>query len=180
MWRDACEPNTEPWRVTLVKVFYRELFSKLEELGVRYAVVGGIAVNLHGVPRMTYDVDIVCARDFENLAALDRALADLNLKVRQPFVLTSFVDPEVARDVRERRNMLALTFTDPNDPLREVDVLVATPFDAEAICDRAENRSWDGLEVHVASKEDLLAMKTGTGRAQDEADCAHLRRLTKR
>jgi len=33
-------------------VFYEEVFRKLNEAGVRYLVAGGMAVNLHGVPRL--------------------------------------------------------------------------------------------------------------------------------
>ena len=42
-------------------MFYVELFRRLEEAGVRYLVVGGVAVNLHGVNRLTHDVDLMLA-----------------------------------------------------------------------------------------------------------------------
>ncbi len=158
-------------------MFYEELFAALAKHRVAYAVIGGLAVNLHGVPRMTYDVDIVCVRTSENLASLGHALAELSLRIRQPLLLETFADPEVQRIAREEHNMLALTFTDPNDPLREVDVLVATAFDADAIVARAEARPWNDLTVSIASLDDLVQMKSNTGRAQDEADVLHLRRL---
>jgi len=79
--------------------------------------------------------------------------------------------------MREVRNLIALTFTDSTDPLREVDVLVATAHDAESIVSRAETYDWHGVEVRVASRTDLIGMKTGTGRMQDEADCALLKKL---
>jgi len=40
-------------------IFLRDLLSALSDESVPHAVVGGVAVNLHGVPRMTYDVDLV-------------------------------------------------------------------------------------------------------------------------
>ena len=158
-------------------MFYEELFAALADHRVAYAVVGGLAVNLHGIPRMTYDVDIVCTRTSENLTSLGSALGELGLKAREPLALESFGDLEVQRVAREERNMLALTFTDSSDPLREVDVLVATAFDAEAIVERAEARKWNSLTVRIASLDDLVQMKTNTGRAQDEADVLHLQRL---
>src|SRR5713101_1184841 len=48
-------------------MFYIELFRALEEEKVRYLLVGGLAVNLHGIARFTADVDIMLALDAENL-----------------------------------------------------------------------------------------------------------------
>lgn len=49
-------------------MFLAELFGALEAARVAYAVVGGVAVNLHGVPRMTYDVDLADLVHLERLA----------------------------------------------------------------------------------------------------------------
>ena len=46
-------------------MFYLDLFHKIEDAGVRYLVVGGIAVNLHGINRLTHDVDLMLALDGE-------------------------------------------------------------------------------------------------------------------
>ncbi len=40
-------------------MFYLDLFKALEKHKVRYLLVGGLAMNLHGVPRATMDVDLV-------------------------------------------------------------------------------------------------------------------------
>lgn len=40
-------------------MFYLDLFRKLEDAGVSYLVVGGIAFNPHSVTRLTHDVDLV-------------------------------------------------------------------------------------------------------------------------
>lgn len=34
-------------------MFYLELFQKLEAEKIRYMLVGGLAMNLHGIPRAT-------------------------------------------------------------------------------------------------------------------------------
>ena len=48
-------------------MFYLDLFHALQEQKVRYLVVGGVAVNLHGAERLTMDVDLMIAQDAENL-----------------------------------------------------------------------------------------------------------------
>ncbi len=46
----------------------------LERERVRYAVFGAVAVNVHGLPRFTEDLDIFVAPERENIEALKRAL----------------------------------------------------------------------------------------------------------
>jgi predicted nucleotidyltransferase len=46
----------------------------LREGGVKFVVVGGLAAVLNGAPVQTYDLDIVPARDGENVARLVRVL----------------------------------------------------------------------------------------------------------
>ena len=46
---------------------YRTIFQLLNDQGIDYLVVGGVAVNIHGVPRMTYDVDLMVSLEGENL-----------------------------------------------------------------------------------------------------------------
>lgn len=65
-------------------MFYLDLFRALEAKQVRYLLVGGIAMNLHGVPRMTMDVDIVLAMDEANLRAFLGAASDLRLEPWRP------------------------------------------------------------------------------------------------
>lgn len=65
-------------------MFYLDLFRALEAKQVRYLLVGGVAMNLHGVPRMTMDVDIVLAMDEPNLRAFLGAANDLGLEPLRP------------------------------------------------------------------------------------------------
>ena len=39
-------------------MFYEEILIALQKHRVRYLILGGAAVNLHGVPRMTADLDM--------------------------------------------------------------------------------------------------------------------------
>lgn len=45
---------------------YLAIFKKLNEKEIRYIVAGGIAVNLYGIPRMTYDVDLILDLEDKN------------------------------------------------------------------------------------------------------------------
>ncbi|MCL2776976.1 MAG: nucleotidyl transferase AbiEii/AbiGii toxin family protein [Polyangiaceae bacterium] len=160
-------------------MFIHDLITALHAQEVRYCLVGGVAVNLHGVPRMTYDVDIVVEMDATNLAAVDSVLSSLGLRCRLPLRLVDLHDAETRRRYFEERNLLAVTYTNPNDGLQEVDVLVAPPISATELVRDATELKLGELPVRVASIEHVLAMKRASGRAQDLADIAHLDRVRK-
>jgi hypothetical protein len=144
---------------------------------VRYCIVGGLAVNLHGIPRTTYDVDVVVARDVDDLGRAEKVLRSLGLLPRIPVILASFADAAYCDETRATRNLVAVTFTNPSNPLEEVDVLVAPDIDPTLLVERSIVREAGGLRARIVSLEDLLAMKRAAGRPQDLADIAHLERL---
>lgn len=67
-------------------MFYLDLFRCLHARNVRYVLAGGLAMNLHGVPRMTMDVDLVIALDDANVDAFLQCARDLALKPDNPTV----------------------------------------------------------------------------------------------
>jgi len=57
----------------------KDVFSSLQRHKVRYLVIGGIAVVLHGVPRATFDLDILIEAKPDNAEKLLRALVEAGL-----------------------------------------------------------------------------------------------------
>jgi hypothetical protein len=51
-------------------MFYEDLFAALHAGQIRYLVVGAVAMNLHGAPRMTADLDLVVDLERGNLAKM--------------------------------------------------------------------------------------------------------------
>jgi hypothetical protein len=156
-------------------VFVRDVAQALDAAGVAYCVVGGLAVNLHGIPRVTYDVDIVVRREHDALVRCRRALEGIGLRCRLPLAIESLAAE--TDEALAARNLIAVTFTDPGDPLREVDVLIAPPLPAERLIARARVMESSELVLRVVSLEDLVALKRAAGREQDLADLRHLERL---
>jgi hypothetical protein len=160
-------------------MFIRDLLAALADAAVEYCLVGGVAVNLHGVPRLTYDVDIVVVPEREQLHRAARVLAGLGLSCRIPVKLEDFADATYRATMREEHNLMAVSYDDPSDPLREVDVLVSPDVDASDLVARATVLSLGDVPVRVASISDLIAMKRLSGRQQDAADVVHLERIGK-
>ncbi len=162
-------------------MFIRDLIAALVDAEVPYCLVGGVAVNLHGVPRMTYDIDIAVTLEAKALDACEKALASLKLIPRLPLRLAQFADPAFREAMLDERNLRAVTFTDPDNPLREVDVLVSPSGpSADDLVARSIERKTDQITVKLVDLADLVAMKTASGRPQDLADIAHLERARER
>lgn len=140
-------------------------------------MVGGVAVNLHGVPRFTADLDVAIAVEPATLRAVARGLAGLGLSPRLPVPASQLEDADLVRDWIENRNLRAFTFQDPRDPLRQVDLLLAADVPFDEIAASAEGVPAFGMTIPVASVEMLIRMKQDTGRAQDASDIAALRRV---
>jgi hypothetical protein len=142
-----------------------ELFRALAREGVRYKVVGGIALNLHGLVRATEDLDIFVDPDPSNVERLKAALR---------FV---FADPEIdqisATDLGGEYPAIQYL---PPDGSFSIDILarLGTAFDFEAI--EYEETDVDGITVPVATPRMLYRMKKDTVRPQDRADADRLRR----
>lgn len=48
-------------------MFYFEILEGLYNNKIKYLIVGGLAVNLYGIPRVTQDIDIILSMDKENI-----------------------------------------------------------------------------------------------------------------
>ena len=136
----------------------------LNEAGLRYVIVGGLAVIRHGAVRATKDVDAAIAMDGENLARLDKLVARWHATNPDgsPLRTTALA----AGGVLPLRTPHCLV-----DFLSEQ--LLPAPFDD--VLARADVKRIDGVEAPICSLADLVAMKRATGRGTDLLD---LERLT--
>jgi hypothetical protein len=73
-----------------MKLDYKEIFNGLNQAGIDYLVVGGLAVNFHGIPRMTYDQDLMHLLEPENILKMVNQVAHWGYRPRAP------VDPRIS------------------------------------------------------------------------------------
>jgi predicted nucleotidyltransferase len=149
----------------------------LERAGVRYLIVGGVAVVLHGYLRTTLDLDLVLSLDPENLERALKAFSDLGFQPQAPVPLQAFSDPGTREAWARERNMTVFSLWHPDRPGFAVDLFIQEPFDFQTVYRRALRVPLKGLEATVISREDLMSMKKETGRAQDLEDIAALSEL---
>ena len=161
----------------MAQLFYHDVLLALSRAGVRHVIVGGMAVNLQGVPRFTSDLDIAVAIDDGSLAKAASVLRGLGLGCRIPIQESELATPGIVRSWIAERNLQAITFVDPQEPLREVDVVISSPVPFHEIDHTADRMRAGGLELAVASIDTLIRMKAGTGRKQDASDVEALQRI---
>jgi uncharacterized nucleotidyltransferase DUF6036 len=155
------------------------VLAPLERAGVRYLVVGGVAVVLHGYLRTTLDLDLVVQLEQDNLERALTALQDLGFQPRVPVPLKAFADPQIRETWRREKNMTVFSLWHPHHPGFALDLFVQEPFDFDTAYDRALSVPiQDDVHVTVVALEDLVAMKRAAGRARDLEDIEALLELS--
>ncbi|MGH9555698.1 MAG: DUF6036 family nucleotidyltransferase [Terriglobales bacterium] len=118
-------------------------------------MIGGIAAVLHGVPRATFDLDILIETTPQNASNLLKALEDAKLGTA---ALTTAED------------LLAHEITVFQDFVR-IDVQTSTPgLSFEDAWRRLRPMEFEGQTFYVVSREDLIVSKRASGRPVDLED----------
>lgn len=139
---------------------FKEFIQSLNDNNVRYLVVGGYAVALHGYPRYTKDIDIWIELAPTNASRVISALeqfgfGSLGLK-KQDFLAA---DTIIQLGYAPRRIDLLTTLTG---------VDFGQCFAAKVVVEMS------GVKVNFIDLENLKKNKLATGRAQDIADVENL------
>jgi hypothetical protein len=140
----------------------RALLTPLARHGVDFVLVGGMAGISHGSNYPSYDLDVVYARDRDNVARLVEALREIGVRLRGapadlPFLL----------DAKTIENGSNFTFVTPHgdfDILGHADGMPGY----DELRTEAPMREILGLEVRVASIDHLIAMKRAANRPKDK------------
>jgi predicted nucleotidyltransferase len=154
---------------------FQTIFKELNGPGIDYLVVGGLAVNFHGVPRMTYDIDLMILLEPENVLKLVTKLTQWGYKPKIP------IDPRDLADETKRtswileKGMKALNFYSETLPIGEIDILIDTPVPYEELRSRAIKVELQDEKIPTVSIHDLIQLKLRAGRKQDLADVEHLK-----
>ncbi len=160
--------------------FFETLFAALNDAEVRYVVVGGVAVVLHGHARLTADVDLaIDLAPVEAKKALD-VLTRLGFRPRAPVAAMDFADPEIRREWFEEKGMRVMTLWDPAQPMREVDLFLEPPIDFDLLLSRSQRVPLSTTSVPIASIPDLILMKRLANRPEDLLDIAALEAIRRR
>ena len=160
-------------------MYYIEVFEALYKAKIKYLVVGGTAVNLHGVPRLTYDIDLIISTDRENVISLNKTLKSLGYVPLHPVNPDNLWDINIVSDWIKNKNMTAFSFYHKKEPRKVIDIVVAHPLDFNKALKRAVVKKANGIKIFVASIDDVIKMKKVSGRPKDLSDAEMLREAKK-
>ena len=133
----------------------QRVFASFQKNDVRYLVIGGIAAVLYGVPRATFDLDVLIEATLENSTRLLQAMTEAGLGTAS----LASADEVLAKEIT--------IFT---DRIR-LDVQTSTPgIVFEEAWQRRVTMNYKGQVLEVVSLADLIASKRASGRDVDLED----------
>jgi len=133
----------------------KDLFASFQKHEVRYIVIGGIASVLYGVPRATFDLDILIDATPENTQRLLDALLEAGMGTASLTNVNEILSNEI---------------TIFKDRVR-IDVQTSTPgLSFQDAWTHRNTLEYQGQPFYVASREDLISSKKAAGRVVDLDD----------
>jgi hypothetical protein len=152
------------------------LLTALDKHRVQFVMIGALAARLHGLPRLTADVDITPATSRKNLEHLAAALRELNAKV-----YTQTIPEGLAFDCSAPTLIRAVIWNLVSDAGR-VDLCIepagTTGYD-DLARDAVKFEAF-GVQFLVASLDDIIRMKKAADRTKDREDVLLLKELRRR
>ena len=136
-----------------------ELLHSLSQGQVRYVLVGGIAVQLHGYMRSTFNIDLVLAMDDENLVGFIGVAKHFGLVPSMPVSIESLRSSGQIEHWHREKDMLAFSLREPQVGRGVVDILVRPEVPFEQLMENAVAGKLFGQNVWIAAIDDLLVMK---------------------
>ncbi|MHC4855737.1 MAG: nucleotidyltransferase [Planctomycetota bacterium] len=133
----------------------QDVFKSFQQNDVKYVVIGGVASVLYGVPRVTFDLDILIEASAENAQKLLNALAEAG------FGTAALTNPD---------DVVSHEITVFNDKVR-IDVQTSTPgITFDEVWLRRNTINYHGQDFFILSKQDLIASKRACKREVDLED----------
>ena len=149
------------------------LVKALNQQKIPYAIVGGVAVALHGAPRGTIDIDIVIKHTARVFKSVETCLKGLGFLPRLPVTANEVF--AFKNEYISRRNLIAWSFYNPTNPLEVIDIILTHDLsDMKTV-----NKRMGPSTLKVLAVEDLINMKKKSGQPQDIEDIKVLKELLK-
>lgn len=160
-------------------MFFERIFSEFQKRRIKYVVIGGVAVNLHGFQRATGDLDIVISYDKTNIKKLILMIKDLGLRPRISVSMDDLADADKRREWALEKNMKVFSVYNPRDVLECVDIMLDDYANFDEIYKRRKILSAGNLKISIIALDQLIKMKKEVGRERDKIDMAALQSIRK-
>lgn len=153
------------------------IFKALQQHGVRYLTVGGLATVLHGYARLTADIDLIIQLEEANCLKGIEALLTIGFKPRAPVDARDFANREKRESWISEKGLTVFSLYGNTGIPIEVDLFVREPIDFNKLWNKKVDRDIDGVTIHVIDKNSLIELKKLSGRPKDLEDIKALQEL---
>lgn len=157
-------------------IIYEEILLKFQAQKIKFVLVGGIAVNLHGALRSTADLDILVEMSDENLAKIVKILKKQGYYVKQPVDPMRIADKKTRENWIKNKHMKAFNFY-KKDSIEEVDLIIDSPVSFKEAIKTTLRINAGNIKIPVISLDNLIKMKKHTGREIDKFDIRQLKKI---
>lgn len=147
----------------MLETALHRIIAKLEELEVRYALVGGFALIARGVVRATEDIDFMVDLPPQEAPSLARSLSESGMP--SDFRESGLDDP--------LGGLIRVNCPTEMDPVRCDIILPSRAWHTQAVRN-AGTVKLEGIAVSVVQALDLFLLKLSAGGPQDLLDAANL------
>jgi predicted nucleotidyltransferase len=151
----------------------------LTDADVKFVLVGGFAVQLHGFVRATFDLDLVLAMDGENLERFIVVARGFGLEPVAPVSLESLADGAKIEQWYREKGMIAFALREPQLGGSVVDVIVRPGISFNELLAHAAEVDLFGRKIKIAGIDDLVTMKRIADRPRDRIDIEALEKIQK-
>ncbi len=156
---------------------FLNVFKQLNDHKIAYVLVGGLAVVLHGYNRFTSDIDLVLDLSPENCRNAINAFTSVGFIPRVPVTPTDFADTNTRENWIKEKGLTVFSMYFKANPLIGIDLFVREPMPFSDLYERAEIKDLAGVQIRVASIDDLIIIKTEANREKDLEDIKFLKTL---
>lgn len=153
---------------------YEKELRALSAAKIDYLVCGGAAVVMFGFSRLTIDLDLIVSLERDNLSKLYDTLLQLGYKARVSIKKDEFIQKETLAKFAKEKNMKVLSFYDPKDSFKTIDIGVNLP-NIDNILRRKKFIKAGNFNIPIIFIDDLIKMKKDLARPKDIIDVENLK-----
>ena len=156
-------------------MFYDDFFSELYKNKIRYLLGGGHAVNIYGIIRSTYDIDILLDLSEENLDKLLKALKELKMVPALPVDINNIKSEIIRNEWINDKNLIVFNLYKQDEPYHAVVIFLKPLMNFDEMFERKKIIKYNDFEIYVINKNDLITLKSMAGRSKDIIDIEELK-----
>jgi len=155
-----------------------EILFALTDAGVEFVVGGGVAAVLHGVERVTLDIDLALDMEPANVEKFLQVMLKLRLQPRVPVPAHDLMSREAVQRMIAEKGALVFSFVDFDRPLRHVDIFLQGNLSFEELSRDARKVVMENRAIKIMGIGKLLETKRAITPLRDK-DLIDIKELEK-